>query len=90
MMDKEVMDWLWPRALFWGVLLAIFLWFELLLYYPLAWACLTGGSLTIALGYFTARVIFQISTLWKALALSPFFGAFWIGLLWVVIKITNI
>lgn len=70
-------------------LLCFFGWLYLLGNYPIAWAYFTGGMMAIALGLFTAKIVFQVQDFRKALIASPFLGAAWLGVFWILQRLTS-
>jgi hypothetical protein len=64
-------------------------WAMLAVIHPVVWAWVTAVVLAMLFGLFTAKFLFGVHNLWKALALAPFLGCCWIGLFYVVIRIAN-
>ena len=67
-----------------GVAIGVIVWLYLLGSYPTVWAYVTGGLVAIALGLFTARIVFQVQDFRKALVISPILGAAWLGVFWIL------
>ena len=72
----------------WGGLLSS-LYMGLALLHPLIWAWLTAILLAMLLGLFTAKFIFGVHYIWKALAVAPFLGCCWIGLFFIIIRVAT-
>ena len=70
-----------------GVLSSMYIGLAVL--YPLTWAWLTAILLAMLFGLFTAKFIFGVDYLWKALALAPFLGCCWIGLFFLIIRVAT-
>jgi hypothetical protein len=64
-------------------------WAMLAVIQPVIWAWVTAVVLAMLFGLFTAKFLFDVHNLWKALALAPFLGCCWIGLFYIVIRIVN-
>ena len=52
--------------------------------YPMAWAILTGIVIMMVFGFFTAKFIIGVKSLWIALGISPLLGTCWIGFFYVL------
>ena len=78
------------KAAFLGGLLSTGAWIGLYLWWPMAWACVTGFVLMMAFGLFTAKFIFGVQSNWKALGVAPLIGTCWLLLFYGLIYVANL
>jgi hypothetical protein len=60
-----------------------------ILYYLEYWACATGAVFIIGSGLFTTKVVLSLKNPWAAFGLAPVFGAAWLILIWLFLKLAG-